>query len=108
MAPEMISGTDTFATEYTGKIDVYSFAIILYELITERAPYGELGINATLRLGLSVIRGRRPSEKFLPSTAPHLLCELMRQCWSQEPDARPDLSSCVNKLQAAQVELAAT
>ena len=34
MAPEVISGTD-----YTAKADVFSFAIIAWELLTRQTPY---------------------------------------------------------------------
>jgi len=38
MAPEVISGT-----MYTGKADVFSFSIIMWELLTRQTPYN--GMN---------------------------------------------------------------
>ena len=48
MAPEVISGTT-----YTGKADVYSFAIIMWEVLTRETPYA--GMNPVQVRSLLVV-----------------------------------------------------
>ncbi|XP_062895673.1 tyrosine-protein kinase STYK1-like isoform X2 [Mobula hypostoma] len=77
----------------TGKTDVWSFGILLFEMITLGAPpYGDLPPSSVLPF---LQRGRRISQ---PATCRSSL--LMRQCWDWRPGLRPSLPELRRRLQA--------
>ncbi|KAL6116406.1 uncharacterized protein ACO6RY_01031 [Pungitius sinensis] len=73
----------------TYKGDVYSFAIILQEVVVRGSPYCMLGL-----LPAEIIRKvKKPPPMCRPTVAPDqapLECiQLMKQCWSEMPERRP-------------------
>ncbi|XP_046998481.1 atrial natriuretic peptide receptor 1-like [Schistocerca americana] len=94
--------------EGSQKGDVYSFAIIVHEIITRQGPFFVADKHYTPREIVQRVRaGDRPS--FRPSLeggagggaggadgggqAQLQLQRLLRQCWAEEPQERPDFSS---------------
>ncbi|KAK3531188.1 hypothetical protein QTP70_015148 [Hemibagrus guttatus] len=73
----------------TSKYDVYSFAIVMWEILTQKRPY--CGMNMTEIL-IRVTAGKRPSVEKVPDDKPHE-CEemisIMQQCWRQDSSERP-------------------
>ena len=78
MAPEVIEGL-----RYTEKADVYSFGVILWELVSESEPFRGVHHFQVLKL---VSSGERPT---IPSDAHPVLKELIQACWAQNPSSRP-------------------
>ncbi|GAB2270588.1 Serine/threonine-protein kinase sty46 [Dionaea muscipula] len=78
MAPEVINHQP-----YDQKADVFSFAIVLWELVTAKVPYDTM---TPLQAALGVRQGLRP---FLPENMHPKLIELMRRCWDSAPSRRP-------------------
>lgn len=83
------------------KGDVYSFAIMLQEIITRCGPFesieragrkkGQLNPEEILdRLKMGTIPPFRP--EVAPDEAPAELIDLMHACWSEDPNLRPDFS----------------
>ncbi|CAB9501492.1 Probable LIM domain-containing serine/threonine-protein kinase DDB [Seminavis robusta] len=73
--------------------DVYSFAILLFEVITLQVPFSEIKLVSEFKD--KVIRGRyRPNLKFVPSV---LLHDLLKDSWSPIPENRPSFMeiSCI-------------
>ncbi|KAM9853487.1 retinal guanylyl cyclase 2 [Aulostomus maculatus] len=73
----------------TTKGDVYSFSIILQEVVVRGPPYCMLGLTPE-----EIIRKvKKPPPMCRPTVAPDqapLECiQLMKQCWSELPDRRP-------------------
>ncbi|XP_070685044.1 retinal guanylyl cyclase 2 [Pempheris klunzingeri] len=73
----------------TNKGDVYSFSIILQEVVVRGPPYCMLGLPAE-----EIIRKvKKPPPMCRPTVAPDqapLECiQLMKQCWSEVPERRP-------------------
>jgi serine/threonine protein kinase len=78
MAPELLMDTP-----YGPPVDVYAYAMILYEMYTERVPFGGLD---RMRIFKAVVEdGERP-ELPHPDTA---LARLIQQCWDADPAQRP-------------------
>ncbi|KAK8899213.1 hypothetical protein M9Y10_001518 [Tritrichomonas musculus] len=82
MAPEMIRG------ERCGTgVDVYSFAIIIYELMTGDVPFRHIGEQLTVyRIWNEVNSGHRP---ILRDNISQILKDLITACWSPNPSERP-------------------
>jgi hypothetical protein len=65
---------------------INSYGVLLYELFHSRTPY-EANTNSS-KLGLEILtHGLRPK---LDSACPTAIQSLMKECWHQEPDNRPD------------------
>jgi serine/threonine-protein kinase TNNI3K len=78
MAPEVINHKP-----YDNKADVFSFAIVLWELATSKVPYDNL---TPLQAALGVRQGLRPE---IPSAVNPKLANLIKKCWDENPDKRP-------------------
>ncbi|XP_030465308.1 serine/threonine-protein kinase STY46-like isoform X2 [Syzygium oleosum] len=88
MAPEVINHQP-----YDEKADIFSFAVVLWELITAKIPYENM---TPLQAALGVRQGLRPE---LPENAHPKLLELMQRCWEAEPGKRPAFSEITIELE---------
>ena len=69
------------------KIDVYAFAVMLFEIVSGESAWSGLSQE---QIRSSVMDGQRPSlkEKIVKSTHPALI-ELLKQGWQPNPNDRP-------------------
>lgn len=81
MAPEVFAGTC-----YDEKVDVYSFAMVLFEIICREVPFEE---QAPENVGVMIAAGQRPDLEAVPPDTPPVLKDLMIACWAQDPKMRP-------------------
>ncbi|XP_010680490.1 serine/threonine-protein kinase STY46 isoform X2 [Beta vulgaris subsp. vulgaris] len=81
MAPEVINHQP-----YDQKADVFSFAIVLWELVTAKIPYENM---TPLQAALGVRQGLRPD---IPRGIHPRLSDLMLRCWDVAPIKRPPFS----------------
>ena len=81
MAPEIVKGM-----AYNLKIDVYSWAMVFYEVLCLQKPF-ELYNRAIHRI-LVCENGERPS---LRPYWPAEIRSLLNDCWSQDPAQRPSI-----------------
>jgi len=100
MAPEM-SDPDAITTI---AIDIFSFAMIMYELLMREVPFGIEKWSGAQITG-AIIRGRRPiiggEDKYNSmKDCPKGYQELMRECWDQDPLKRPYLDNILSRLDA--------
>lgn len=95
MAPEVFKGE-----VYDEKVDVYSFAMILFEVLCREIPFEE---EEPSEVGYKTVHGLRPDLEAVPPDCPVLLRQLMIRCWAPDPQERPDFTSIKNAL--ASVEL---
>ncbi|KAK3143295.1 hypothetical protein QOZ80_4AG0298610 [Eleusine coracana subsp. coracana] len=81
MAPEVINHKP-----YDYKADVFSFAVVLWELATSKIPYENM---TPLQAALGVRQGMRLE---IPSRVHPRLSNLIQQCWDVDPHLRPTFS----------------
>jgi len=87
-------------SNYTKKSDVYSFAMLCYELFTwGRVPFENLSERF---LSEAVIAGKRPD---YPEDCPKAIWKLMERMWDGNPDARPKFSSITKYLRNYRAKL---
>lgn len=77
--------------------DIYSYGIILWELITRRVPFEGKSMSSVKQ---SVISGERLPlpEDTNDSTLPRGLVHLIKKCWNVDPRARPRISAIIKEL----------
>ena len=89
MAPEVIEHNP-----YGQKADVFSFAIVLWELLTCKVPYSEM---TPLQAAVGVVqKGLRPP---MPPNVPPALAELMQECWQRKPEDRPSFEEAKSRME---------
>lgn len=81
MAPEVVKGTS-----YDEKVDVYSYSMVLFEIICREIPFEDEDSN---KVGSLIVSGARPDLQALPEDCPKPLSDLMIRCWAPDASARP-------------------
>jgi len=89
MAPEIFNNQ-----MYTEKADVYSYAIVLWEIMTRQMPFADL---PSFNIPVAVTKGERPSFPKDVQTHPDAV-KLIKACWSGKPKLRPSFSEIVTEL----------
>ena len=81
---------------YNEKADVYSFAIVAWELYTRRVPYRELNLSPSALVVKVVRDGLRPD---LPKHCPRKVKNLLRACWHKDPAKRPPFTEILKMIE---------
>uniref|UniRef100_A0A7N8XP52 Scaffold protein ILK n=1 Tax=Mastacembelus armatus TaxID=205130 RepID=A0A7N8XP52_9TELE len=77
--------------------DMWSFAILLWELVTREVPFADL---SNMEIGMKVaLEGLRPT--IPPGISPHI-CKLMKICMNEDPAKRPKFDMIVPILEKMQ------
>ncbi|RGB33878.1 kinase-like domain-containing protein [Rhizophagus diaphanus] len=88
IAPEVINGR-----EYTFKSDIYSIAMLMWEISSEQPPF--INHEHDYNLAMNIINGIRP--KIVLGT-PTEYKNLMKECWDADPSKRPDIYTLMKKI----------
>ncbi|EFA78013.1 leucine-rich repeat-containing protein [Heterostelium album PN500] len=92
LAPEIMSGG-----EATTKSDIYSFGVILWEILTCSEFFGEISFMSVLED--MVIAGKRPA---IPDWCHPTFTKLIEDCWNNDPKKRPPFTAIVSTLKQLQ------
>eukprot|EP00928_Gymnodinium_smaydae_P035659 TRINITY_DN2505_c0_g1_i2.p1 TRINITY_DN2505_c0_g1~~TRINITY_DN2505_c0_g1_i2.p1 ORF type:complete len:526 (+),score=113.34 TRINITY_DN2505_c0_g1_i2:74-1651(+) len=95
MAPEVLDGRD-----YDEKADVYSFGMVLFELLARRVPFDDVGL-APDEVVAAVVRGCRPFLGHVPASAPSGLRATMQRCWDPNSSLRPSFQGMLDLLRSS-------
>lgn len=96
MAPEVFTGTN-----YDEKVDIYSYAMILFEIICREIPFEE---EEPANVGRLTLAGNRPDMEAVPPDCPETLSDVMVTCWAHNPKERPSFANILQILGTVQVE----
>ncbi|KAK1680546.1 hypothetical protein QYE76_041394 [Lolium multiflorum] len=88
MAPEVIEHSP-----YDQRADVFSFGIVLWELITGKLPYEDM---TPLQAAVAVVqKDLRPT---IPADTHPMLVGLLQKCWQRDPALRPTFAEVLDML----------
>lgn len=92
-APEIINGN-----RYSAKVDVYAFAILMYEIVTDSYPYPLLveGVITPFQLEQQILKENMRPTFDVP--VKESIKNLIQKCWSKNPNERPTFESIFKKL----------
>jgi serine/threonine protein kinase len=90
IAPEVLNGKD-----YTFKSDIYSIAMLMWEISFGQPPF--INYEHDYDLAIKIINGMRPK---ILSEIPLEYKNLMEQCWNANPLERPNIGILLNKIVA--------
>ncbi|CAK7336216.1 unnamed protein product [Dovyalis caffra] len=97
MAPELLDGSSNRVSE---KVDVFSFGIAMWEILTGEEPYANMQFGAII--GGIVSNTLRPP---IPQHCDAGWRKLMEECWAFDPEARPSFTEITNRLRAMSIAL---
>ncbi|XP_019057680.1 PREDICTED: serine/threonine-protein kinase HT1 isoform X1 [Tarenaya hassleriana] len=95
MAPELYSTVTLRLGEkkhYNHKVDAYSFAIVLWELLHNKLPFE--GMSNLQAAYAAAFKNVRPSAETLPED----LANVVTSCWNEDPNARPNFTQIIQLL----------
>jgi len=79
---------------YSEKADVFSFGIIMWEVLTGKQPYA--GRNF-MGVSLNVLEGHWPA---IPNDCMVPFRKLMKRCWHRDQKKRPSMEEVISQLES--------
>eukprot|EP01117_Protostelium_nocturnum_P016988 TRINITY_DN6823_c0_g1_i1.p1 TRINITY_DN6823_c0_g1~~TRINITY_DN6823_c0_g1_i1.p1 ORF type:complete len:1316 (+),score=310.29 TRINITY_DN6823_c0_g1_i1:1-3948(+) len=89
MSPEAIQ-----KKEYSRKSDVFSFGVVIWEIVTVEDPWAN---KSMIDAAIGVTRGDR---LVIPLNTQPILTSIMKKCWENLPEDRPTFENILNELQS--------
>ena len=80
--------------KYGKEGDVYSFSLILYEIMTNEVPFKDIFSISQVYVNI-VVKGKRPDFTF---PVPNSYRQLIEKCWSYDPRDRPTFDQIITQL----------
>ncbi|KAI6182324.1 Mitogen-activated protein kinase kinase kinase [Aphelenchoides bicaudatus] len=91
MAPEVFRGK-----KYNQACDIFSFGILLWEIVTRKQPFDDWDSHAYTILW-QVSEGRRPPDI---RNCPKALMDLIKSCWADNPKDRPTVDVLITVVES--------
>ena len=95
MAPELFVG----GTHYKQEVDMYSFGMIMWELLTREIPWSEIKETQAIRffgaLSSALENNQRPHIPLELIESHQDFVTLMQKCWATDPESRPTFKEVV-------------
>ncbi|KAJ1569240.1 hypothetical protein HK096_003779 [Nowakowskiella sp. JEL0078] len=99
LAPERLH-----RSKMTESADVYSFAMVMYEILSGgKLPFELDGLEEDPQIMMALIKLQRPSRPESILCNDNQLWNLMEDCWQQDPIIRPTFPQIVARLEAQQI-----
>eukprot|EP01113_Clastostelium_recurvatum_P000309 TRINITY_DN10136_c0_g1_i2.p1 TRINITY_DN10136_c0_g1~~TRINITY_DN10136_c0_g1_i2.p1 ORF type:complete len:1030 (-),score=276.47 TRINITY_DN10136_c0_g1_i2:80-3169(-) len=95
MAPESI-----MLQQYSKKSDVWSFGVVVWEILHRHAPYAGL---SPVQAALGVTNGKLTLA--IDAEVPKKYVDLMHACWRQDPNERPSFEEVLDMLRVSSSSL---
>ncbi|XP_028760257.1 integrin-linked protein kinase 1 [Neltuma alba] len=83
--------------EYDTKVDVFSFALILQEMVEGCPPFRAMPEKEVPK---AYVANERPQFKASSKVYAHGLKELIEECWDKEPHRRPTFRQVIERLES--------
>lgn len=93
MGPEVLGGA-----VYDQRADVYSYGMLLYEVVCRRLPFEGSGLQP-ISIAMAVTGGARPDLRCAHSGCPPALLAVLEDAWAQAPSQRPSFMDILQSLQ---------
>ena len=90
MAPEIL-----MREESTKAMDVYSFGMVVYEIVTLKKPFEDMHNPNVIQVLQRVTQGNMPA---FDESTPESYRNLIQRCWAEKPENRPTFDEIVRML----------
>lgn len=97
MAPEVFVG------DYNEKCDVYSFAIVLWEILTQSQAFEDIDDDLPAFIHAVCDNNFRPD---IPEGTLPRIAKLLEDCWKKDPVQRPSFSTIISRLDRIIIDVA--
>ncbi|KAK8896502.1 hypothetical protein M9Y10_014409 [Tritrichomonas musculus] len=83
--------------KYDKKVDVFSFSILAYQLLLNKAPYDKTVLGYTFEnFSAKILKNElRPETDFIRNT---IIKSFLERCWSPKPDERPSFDQIIKEM----------
>jgi serine/threonine protein kinase len=102
MAPEMKIRGKKKAQPYSYPVDIFSFSILCWEIITSRIPFEKDIPTSSFSTPKELPEDKRPNLKYVESKE---LAALLEKCWCIKPDERWDFGKIIPELKNIVLDL---
>jgi len=99
--PRGDSGGEGECREPTPASDVYSLAMIMWQVCMRKRPYEDLNF---IQVALAIQQSQRPPIPSSEAVCPKAFANLMQSCWNDDPRKRPTMSQVVARLDDMRIQ----
>ena len=104
IAPEVAYvGANHNRNTYDSQADTFSYAMILYQIVTRHDPFFDV---KQIQISTHIESGRRPRLDYPVSTVGlYTMTQMMKRCWKQIPSDRPSMDTIIKNMSSPEVQL---